>query len=376
MHRRNAFPAIVEIGSGVMSRLPEILRTTDLDARDVVVVTGVLSSRGYAEDVVRLLRARGSRVRLVSVRRGTVGEASRLSETLRCDDIVLAVGGGKVVDVAKLAARYAGAYLVSVPTTLAHDGISSPIASLTDEQGRKSSLAAVMPLGVVVDTDVAGTAPIASLRAGLGDLLSNLTAVLDWRLATASGKETYDEVAGSIAEHSAFAVFHMAGVPGNETVAQMSRSLVMSGLAMAASDSSRPCSGAEHLISHSLDDLLGPRAQMHGLQVALGTLIAAAAHGRYLPELRRVYRTLGLPLHPGQLGISMTELAESVIRAPAMRPNRYTVLDEVDLTRRGVHRLLAAAFADTGDLPVSLIPQPRSEGIEIGPLRVLPTQLG
>jgi glycerol-1-phosphate dehydrogenase [NAD(P)+] len=63
-----------------------------------------------------------------------------------------------------------GADFVTVPTTLAHDGISSPVASL-DTNGRKVFHAAATPTGIVVDTRIIWSAPPRTLRAGVGDLV-------------------------------------------------------------------------------------------------------------------------------------------------------------------------------------------------------------
>ena len=89
-----------------------------------------------------------------------------------------------------------------------------------------------------------------------------------------------------------------------ESHESLAKGLLLSGLAMAAAGTSRPCSGAEHLISHSLDRLLGERAAMHGEQVALGCLFAAAAHDSPLleiarPHVRAASACRPLPRRPG-----------------------------------------------------------------------------
>lgn len=43
---------------------------------------------------------------------------------------ILGVGGGKVIDVAKMASTINHIPLISVPTTAAHDGMASPRASI------------------------------------------------------------------------------------------------------------------------------------------------------------------------------------------------------------------------------------------------------
>jgi glycerol dehydrogenase-like iron-containing ADH family enzyme len=85
-----------------------------------------------------------------------------------------------------------------------------------------------------------------------------------------------------------------------------------------------------------------PRAALHGEQVALGCLVSAAAHGSpLLGTLRAVFARLGLPCHPSDLGIDDALMREAVVRAPATRPDRHTILS----TTHGVPAVLEHAFA-------------------------------
>jgi glycerol-1-phosphate dehydrogenase [NAD(P)+] len=112
---------------------------------------------------------------------------------------------------------------------------------------------------------------------------------------------------------------------------------------MAAAGTSRPCSGAEHLISHSLDRLLETPA-LHGEQVALGTLFSAAAHDSGLhAEVRGFFERVGLPTRPADLGIGDDEMIEAIRRAPETRPERFTILHALD--DEDVSRLYGTAFS-------------------------------
>ncbi|MBA2578215.1 MAG: iron-containing alcohol dehydrogenase family protein [Euzebyaceae bacterium] len=339
-------PRLLKVEPGASRTIGRCLATVGLKSGNVVVVTGAVASRVYADRIAAQFRDQGVRVRVL----GNVAGTAREAENLACDasdnavDLLLAVGGGRVIDVAKLAARHAHLDVVTVPTSVANDGISSPVASLRDDAGFRQSYAAVMPTGVIVDTDIVATAPENTLLAGFGDLLSNVTAVLDWRLAGRCGADRFDEFSAAMAEHAALPALHASSPRAPETIAVLASGLVLSGLAMAIAGSSRPCSGAEHLISHSLDAILGPRSHLHGLQVALGTLVSAAAHGRYVDELHAAFRALGLPRNPGAVGLSWDDVCAGVIKAPDTRPGRYTILNEIDLDEISVRDLLDRAF--------------------------------
>jgi glycerol-1-phosphate dehydrogenase [NAD(P)+] len=251
-----------------------------------------------------------------------------------------------VIDTVKYASAQTGVPFVSVPTALSHDGICSPIASLVGANGRRQSLAAVMPAAVVVDLAVVRAGPPRATRAGAGDLLSNLTALQDWRLAAARGRDAFDGYSALIAEASAHAFLYLADAAEELSLETLARGLVLSGLAMATAGTSRPCSGAEHLISHALDGLLRGDARLHGEQVALGTLVAAEAHGGVPDELRAAFRTLGLPRRAADLDLEPDVVVEAVLTAPSTRPERYTILDEIDLSRGPVEELVARALGD------------------------------
>jgi glycerol-1-phosphate dehydrogenase [NAD(P)+] len=106
-------------------------------------------------------------------------------------DAVVAVGGGRCLDVGKLAAARAGVPLIAVPTQLSHDGICSPVAVVPDHQGRPESVGAVAPHLVFVSMPTLTTAPTDSIAAGLGDLLANPLALRDWALAAEHGLEAH-----------------------------------------------------------------------------------------------------------------------------------------------------------------------------------------
>jgi glycerol-1-phosphate dehydrogenase [NAD(P)+] len=136
----------------------------------------------------------------------------------------------------------------------------------------------------------------------------------------------------------------------------LAHGLILSGLAMEAAGTSRPCSGAEHLVSHALDVGLEERAALHGAQVALGTLIAAAAHGTGLhEELRLLFGRVGLPTCSEDLGVDRESAIDIVHSAPPLRPQRWTVLSRHCDSRADIAELLDRAFSSTaGRTPLDL----------------------
>jgi glycerol-1-phosphate dehydrogenase [NAD(P)+] len=346
-HRQIDLPRLLEVGEDCFDDIATLLADHSFDLGRVYVGSGGGESGGVARRIVARLEEEFEVIHGPDLD-GRFEEALALAaDMIRAQATTLiAVGGGRVIDTVKLAAARTGTELVSVPTAISHDGISSPVASLFADDGRRHSYAATVPAGIVVDISVIGSAPPRTLRAGLGDLVSNLTAILDWQLAQRAGQERYDAYSAMIAENAARSVLDLADLESAQSHERLAKGLLMSGLAMAAAGTSRPCSGAEHLISHALDGLLGEGAAMHGEQVALGTLVSAAAHGGpLLAELAEVYARLDLPMHPSQVSISSEDMLRAVQAAPATRAGRYTILSERDLSDAAVAQLLDDAFA-------------------------------
>jgi glycerol-1-phosphate dehydrogenase [NAD(P)+] len=261
-------------------------------------------------------------------------------------DSILAVGGGRCLDVAKLAAARAGVPIVAVPTQLSHDGICSPVAVVPNEKGRTESLGAVAPRAVFVSIPTVTKAPAETIAAGLGDLLANPLALRDWALASERGLIDIDERAWSLSVKSYERIephldTHPAKSPNRmDLVRELADALVLSGMAMICAGTSRPASGGEHEISHAIDQLYGGRA-LHGAQVAFGSIISVALYGEDTDAFRGRLRRLGLPDHPSNLGLTFDDVIRVLMEAPETRAGRFTILEEADLDEDSARVLVA-----------------------------------
>lgn len=260
-------------------------------------------------------------------------EVDALCATLEVD-LLIAIGGGRIIDTAKMVAFQRKVALLCIPSVLSSDGITSPVSVLADGSGRKRSLASGIPACVVVDLSLTTKAPLHLTKAGVGDLLSNASALLDAEDYEAAGHGLVNGFA-KLLSYAAFQLVRplaerdILSFQGQEAIA---RGLILSGLSMAFSGNSLPCSGAEHLISHALDDMNLISAP-HGLQVAVATLYCLELRrqiGRNSGEmdLRATVAELGLPQCPEELGLTREQFLRAVELAPKMRSGRYTVLHD------------------------------------------------
>ncbi len=288
---------------------------------------------GQGEEIVAVVRPALENATIHQVEGGTLQGALDLADRLRegSYDAVVGIGGGRTLDVAKYAADVVGLPMVSVATNLAHDGIASPVASL-DRDGRKGSYGVQVPIAVVVDLDYVRRCPPGQVRSGIGDALSNLSALADWELANRERGEPVDGLAAALARSGAESLLNRTDDLFSDTfLTALAGALVLSGLAMAAAGSSRPCSGACHEISHAIDELYPGRAA-HGEQVAVGALFASfLREDERLDALDAALRHYEVARVPADLGLTEEEFAASVARAPATRPDRFTVLEHLDL---------------------------------------------
>ncbi|MBL1069039.1 iron-containing alcohol dehydrogenase family protein [Streptomyces sp. 7-21] len=267
---------------------------------------------------------------------GTIDAAVQLADAMRTGhyDAAVGLGGGKIIDAAKYAAARVGLPLVAVATNLAHDGICSPVSTLDNDAGR-GSYGVPAPIALVVDLDVIRQAPLRYVRSGIGDALSNISALADWELSHRETGEQIDGLAAAMARQAGEAVLRHPGHCGDDDfLTVLAEALVLSGLAMSIAGHSRPSSGACHEISHALDLLYPRRSAPHGEQVGIGAAFATHLRGdtQRATLIAETLRRHGLPVTPEEIGFGPEEFTEAVAFAPQTRPGRYTILEHLDLT--------------------------------------------
>jgi glycerol-1-phosphate dehydrogenase [NAD(P)+] len=261
-------------------------------------------------------------------------------------DSIVAIGGGRVLDLGKLIAARSGLKVIVVPTQLSHDGICSPVAVVPDDNGRSESLGAIEPRAVYLSLPALIKAPLRSFAAGLGDLIANPLALRDWALASERGLEEIDQPAWDLSTEAYSIVedFLEEDLASSATdpgvIKLLAQALILSGESMIASGDSRPASGAEHEISHAIDHLYGGRA-LHGEQVAFGCIFSAALYGDDPSGLKSRLQGLGLPAHPRDLQLDIDATVAVLMEAPETRPGRFTILEDADLDPAAARALVS-----------------------------------
>jgi glycerol-1-phosphate dehydrogenase [NAD(P)+] len=329
LNRTIQIPSLLSVGKGLLGQFDTLLQRNFVYIGSRILLTEEPLYRRYETELTAL----GCHS-VYFVEAASVAEAERLETLFRgTGSLMMGFGGGKVLDVVKLVADRENRPYISIPSTLSHDGIYSPVARLTDENGRKRSFGVKAPLGIIVDLDVIAEAPKVTIMAGVGDLISNLSALKDWQLAQEKVNESANDFAHTLALTSADGILSSTETDVLDPVflQRLAHGLIMSGLAMGMAGSSRPCSGAEHMISHAIDELYPERSTLHGLQVAWAHLLVERFFRKNAAEADRIealFERLGIMTEiQNRVTFTEEEMARIISLSPQVR-NRYTILNE------------------------------------------------
>lgn len=194
-------------------------------------------------------------------------------------DVILGIGSGVVNDCCKVLAHAVGCRSVILGTAPSMDGYASNSSSMIQNR-IKVSLYNACPAAIVADTDIIRLAPMRMLQAGLGDMLAKYVALCEWRISHLVTDEYYCADIAALMRKALARIVAVAPKLKDrdaDAVQATVEGLILSGLAMAYAEISRPASGLEHYFSHLWEMMAldrGTPYELHGIQVGVGTLLA------------------------------------------------------------------------------------------------------
>lgn len=244
-------------------------------------------------------------------------------------EAVVAVGGGKVIDYCKYMAYIKHLPIMSVPTSISNDGFASPMSSIY-VKGKRKSLKAKIPESVIVDTRVVKNSPARFIYSGIGDLVSNITAIYDWKLAVKQTEGAINDFAALVSNNAVenFMNYHNKDIADIELIRLISGSLVMNGISMEISQSSRPSSGSEHLISHAYD-IYAKSPTLHGIQVGVATYCISYIQGNtQFENIKNVFEETGFFKFVEENPLDREDFIKAVDMAKNMKEDFYTILSK------------------------------------------------
>ena len=211
----------------------------------------------------------------------SVGEI--LMHTTKKTKLIVGIGSGTINDLCRYVSyRLDIPYwiVMSAPSMDGYASTASPI--LVD--GFKKTFYCHVAKRIYGQKNVINNAPSEMLVAGLGDLLGKITALTDWKLSHILHNEYFCpmiyrklyEYLDHLSEDLDISQSGLTYTSKNdqELGELISESLIQSGIYMYYVGNSRPASGAEHLISHTLEMKAieeGRKVDFHGIKVGMAT---------------------------------------------------------------------------------------------------------
>ncbi len=337
-------PRDVIIGHDAIMQLPKVCEDLQISG-SVLIFSGKGTMNVAGRQVLSLVKeVADAEVFIVdTISPEIISEAEEAGKGV---DVFIGVGGGRVIDTAKIVSYNCCRPFISVPTAASHDGIASSRASVP-VKGGSVSLEANPPIALVADTGIIAAAPRRLLAAGCADVISNYTAILDWELSHRLRGEPISEYAMALSRMTAEIISKNADLikPNSEESAwTVIKALLSSGVAMSIAGSSRPASGGEHKFSHALDQI-APGKGLHGEQCGIGSIITMYLHGGDWKGIRNSLKKIGAPTTPKEIGIDDHSAAQALILAKNIRPERFTILD-MGVTEEVAEQLINMLYED------------------------------
>ncbi|NCA76574.1 MAG: glycerol dehydrogenase [Alphaproteobacteria bacterium] len=245
-------------------------------------------------------------------------EIGRIAETAKnadCD-VIVALGGGKVIDTGKAVAHELGLKMIIVPTIASNDAPTSAISVVYTESGTFDHTIYLKnnPDLVLVDTEIIAKAPVRLLVAGMGDALAT------WFEADACSRSGSLNEAGGYCTQAALALARLCyetlllhGAEAAENCRQnkvtpalekvIEANTLLSGLGFESGGLA-----SAHAIHNGLTRLAATHVFFHGEKVAFGTLTGLFLSDSPESLIDKVYgfcRSVGLPVTLTQIGITV-----------------------------------------------------------------------
>ena len=282
---------IIEVSENAIEKIPAILS----EYKRIFMVCDENTYKAAGEKVEMLLKQKGvfshkciinspelptyDNIGKVLIEAGIDDEVYDINSFDTKPDYILAVGSGSVNDICRMVSYRMGLDYGVVGTAPSMDGYASVVAPLICKD-RKVVYTCTIARHIVIDLNICKNAPYELLLAGVGDMIGKYIAILDWELSREITGEYYcPKVAEMVLEATAKCIDSALQLEKRDTDAIKNSidGLILSGLGMAYTGSSRPASGTEHMVGQTWEimDIENDKTpNLHGIEVGEATFAA------------------------------------------------------------------------------------------------------
>ena len=278
---------VVEISSGATARTGQIL--TDANFPKKLLLVADENTIGVSAGLLESLNDAGFETKKIIYKNMMYAKVEQVNELKAlCSDIdgIISVGTGSLNDICRVTAFDMKKRFCIFATAPSMDGFASDTAPII-ENNFKNSWKAEQPEIIIADTKILAKSPVELKAAGFGDMVAKYIGILDWKIANLLIDEYYCPAVADITMQGLNKVVALADKVTEEDEAaagSIMEGLVLSGIGMKLAMSSRPASGAEHVVSHFWECYKLARGiwpEFHGKKVGVASVL-----------INRIYRNI------------------------------------------------------------------------------------
>jgi len=281
------------VGSGITDTVGQILIKNEFPKKLLLVAdkTTLSVARGVEDSLIKGGFLLSYKI-YDNLREATTDGVSEIKRELEKNDAVISVGTGSLNDICRMAAAELDKPLCIFATAPSMDGFASYNAPLTNGNF-KITYAAKSPEVIIADTKILASAPTILKGAGFGDMVGKYVGLIDWQVSHLITGEYYCEKVANLTRSATDMILALAdkvSENNEESAGAVFEALLLTGIGMSFTKTSRPASGTEHILSHFWECkklLDGQLSDFHGRKVGVATLLIMEKYQK-LKELESV----------------------------------------------------------------------------------------